>query len=206
MAPPSTDGIEVGDSQAIDSVRSSGHGRVAVPRWRHVPGLGAQRDRVSRRGHLRRLGCHAGTRSRPRRAAPGRPTCRAPGTATSTGSWSATATGRCGASTRGRAGSPTRWAMPSCTTRPGSTGATRSSSSRTGTTWSSTSCTWARSARACTASPGTLEGVRRRLPYLRDLGIGAIQLMPPFEFAGDRSWGYNPAFPYAVESTYGGPG
>ena len=24
--------------------------------------------------------------------------------------------------------------------------------------------------------------------------------MPPFEFAGDRSWGYNPAFPYAVES------
>ncbi len=53
--------------------------------------------------------------------------------------------------------------------------------------------------------PGTLEGVRKRLPYLRDLGIGAIQLMPPFEFAGDRSWGYNPAFPFAVESSYGGP-
>ncbi len=53
--------------------------------------------------------------------------------------------------------------------------------------------------------PGTLEGVRKRLPYLRELGVGAIQLMPPFEFAGDRSWGYNPAFPFAVESTYGGP-
>ncbi len=53
--------------------------------------------------------------------------------------------------------------------------------------------------------PGTLDGVRRRLPYLRELGIGAIQLMPPFEFAGDRSWGYNPAYPYAVESTYGSP-
>jgi 1,4-alpha-glucan branching enzyme len=53
--------------------------------------------------------------------------------------------------------------------------------------------------------PGTLEGVRRRLPYLRNLGIGAIQLMPPFEFAGDRSWGYNPAFPFAVESNYGSP-
>ncbi|MBX3029880.1 MAG: alpha amylase C-terminal domain-containing protein [Chloroflexi bacterium] len=53
--------------------------------------------------------------------------------------------------------------------------------------------------------PGTLDGVRRRLPYLRELGVGAIQLMPPFEFAGDRSWGYNPAFPFAVESTYGGP-
>jgi 1,4-alpha-glucan branching enzyme len=51
--------------------------------------------------------------------------------------------------------------------------------------------------------PGTLDGVRRRLGHLRELGIGAIQLMPPFEFAGDRSWGYNPAYPYAVESTYG---
>ena len=53
--------------------------------------------------------------------------------------------------------------------------------------------------------PGTLDGVRRRLPYLRDLGVGAIQLMPPFEFAGDRSWGYNTAYPFAVESTYGSP-
>jgi 1,4-alpha-glucan branching enzyme len=53
--------------------------------------------------------------------------------------------------------------------------------------------------------PGTLEGVRKRLPYLRNLGVGAIQLMPPFEFAGDRSWGYNPAFPFAVESNYGPP-
>jgi 1,4-alpha-glucan branching enzyme len=53
--------------------------------------------------------------------------------------------------------------------------------------------------------PGTLDGVRRRLRYLRELGVGAIQLMPPFEFAGDRSWGYNTAYPFAVESTYGPP-
>ena len=53
--------------------------------------------------------------------------------------------------------------------------------------------------------PGTLDDVRGRLPYLRGLGVGAIQLMPPFEFAGDRSWGYNPAHPFAVESTYGAP-
>ncbi len=53
--------------------------------------------------------------------------------------------------------------------------------------------------------PGTLQGVRRRLPYLRELGIGAIQLMPPFEFAGERSWGYNTAYPFAVESSYGSP-
>ncbi len=53
--------------------------------------------------------------------------------------------------------------------------------------------------------PGTLDGVRRRLEHLRSLGVGAIQLMPPFEFAGDRSWGYNPAHPFAVETTYGAP-
>ncbi len=53
--------------------------------------------------------------------------------------------------------------------------------------------------------PGTLEGVRRRLAYLRELGVGAIQLMPPFEFGGERSWGYNPVYPFAVESSYGHP-
>ncbi len=53
--------------------------------------------------------------------------------------------------------------------------------------------------------PGTLNGVKGRLDYLRELGVGAIQLMPPFEFAGDRSWGYNPAHPFAVETSYGAP-
>jgi len=53
--------------------------------------------------------------------------------------------------------------------------------------------------------PGTLAGVRARLEYLRSLGVGAIQLMPPFEFAGERSWGYNPAHPFAVDSSYGAP-
>jgi len=53
--------------------------------------------------------------------------------------------------------------------------------------------------------PGTLEGVRKRLPYLRNLGVGAIQLMPPFEFAGDRSWGYNPAFPTPSRATTARP-
>ncbi|HLQ49189.1 MAG TPA: alpha-amylase family glycosyl hydrolase, partial [Candidatus Dormibacteraeota bacterium] len=53
--------------------------------------------------------------------------------------------------------------------------------------------------------PGTFDGVRDRLEYLRDLGVGAIQLMPPFAFAGERSWGYNPAHPFAVESSYGAP-
>ncbi|MEQ1903791.1 MAG: alpha-amylase family glycosyl hydrolase [Pirellulaceae bacterium] len=44
-----------------------------------------------------------------------------------------------------------------------------------------------------------------KLPYLRDLGINVIELMPIAEFAGDYSWGYNPAHPFAIESAYGGP-
>ena len=52
---------------------------------------------------------------------------------------------------------------------------------------------------------GTFESAIERLPYLRDLGINAIELMPLAEFAGDYSWGYNPAHPYAIETAYGGP-
>ena len=52
---------------------------------------------------------------------------------------------------------------------------------------------------------GTFDAARRRLPYLQELGISAVQVMPPFEFAGDISWGYNPAHLFAIESGYGGP-
>ena len=52
---------------------------------------------------------------------------------------------------------------------------------------------------------GNFDQATRRLPYLRELGIGAIQVMPPFEHAGDVSWGYNPADIFAIESAYGGP-
>ena len=41
--------------------------------------------------------------------------------------------------------------------------------------------------------PGTFQGVIDKLPYLRDLGINAIEIMPPMEFPGSYSWGYNPA-------------
>ncbi|MFO0939961.1 MAG: alpha-amylase family glycosyl hydrolase [Pirellulales bacterium] len=44
-----------------------------------------------------------------------------------------------------------------------------------------------------------------KLPYLKELGINAIELMPIAEFAGDYSWGYNPAHPFSVETAYGGP-
>ena len=53
--------------------------------------------------------------------------------------------------------------------------------------------------------PGDIATMASRLGYLKSLGINAIELMPVAEFAGDYSWGYNPAHPFAVEATYGGP-
>lgn len=51
---------------------------------------------------------------------------------------------------------------------------------------------------------GTFEAAREKFPYLKELGINAIEVMPIAEFAGDFSWGYNPAHLFAVESNYGG--
>jgi 1,4-alpha-glucan branching enzyme len=53
--------------------------------------------------------------------------------------------------------------------------------------------------------PGTFASAIEKIPYLRDLGINAVEVMPVAEFSGDFSWGYNPAHPFAVESAYGGP-
>ncbi|NJB85097.1 1,4-alpha-glucan branching enzyme [Lewinella marina] len=53
--------------------------------------------------------------------------------------------------------------------------------------------------------PGTFDSVIERLDYLVDLGVNCIHVMPVCEFAGDFSWGYNPAHPFAVEEAYGGP-
>lgn len=53
--------------------------------------------------------------------------------------------------------------------------------------------------------PGNLDGVIANLAHLHELGINAIQLMPPMEFAGGFSWGYNPAHMFALEQDYGGP-
>jgi len=54
--------------------------------------------------------------------------------------------------------------------------------------------------------PGKFADAITKLDYLTNLGINCVELMPLAEFAGDNSWGYNPADPYAVENTgYGGP-
>jgi maltooligosyltrehalose trehalohydrolase len=52
---------------------------------------------------------------------------------------------------------------------------------------------------------GTFDAAMSHLPYLRDLGITAIELMPVAEFAGSRNWGYDGAALFAPSSVYGGP-
>ncbi|MFW5994507.1 MAG: malto-oligosyltrehalose trehalohydrolase [Spirochaetia bacterium] len=52
---------------------------------------------------------------------------------------------------------------------------------------------------------GTLDAAATRIPYLSDLGINAVELMPLAHFPGQRNWGYDGAYPYAVHTAYGGP-
>ncbi len=55
------------------------------------------------------------------------------------------------------------------------------------------------------SSERTFEGIIKKLSYLRDLGINAIEIMPVAQFPGDRNWGYDGVFPFAVQDSYGGP-
>lgn len=54
-------------------------------------------------------------------------------------------------------------------------------------------------------SEGTFASAIEKLSHLRDAGITAIELMPVAQFPGSRNWGYDGVYPYAVQSTYGGP-
>jgi glycogen operon protein len=71
------------------------------------------------------------------------------------------------------------------------------------------------------AHPGTFAGLTEKLPYLQDLGVTAIELMPVLEFNENESnrlnpitgerlknyWGYNPVAFFAPKQSYciGGP-
>lgn len=50
---------------------------------------------------------------------------------------------------------------------------------------------------------GDLNGAMAKLDYLESLGVNAIELMPVQEFDGNDSWGYNPAFFFAMDKAYG---
>lgn len=51
---------------------------------------------------------------------------------------------------------------------------------------------------------GTFEAIIDRLDDLKALGISAIELMPVAQFPGDRNWGYDGVYPFAVQQSYGG--
>jgi maltooligosyltrehalose trehalohydrolase len=51
---------------------------------------------------------------------------------------------------------------------------------------------------------GTFRAAGERLDYLKELGITAIEVMPVAQFPGDRNWGYDGVFPFAVQNSYGG--
>ena len=53
--------------------------------------------------------------------------------------------------------------------------------------------------------PSTFDECVEKIPYLKALGVSAVQLMPVNEFPGDRSWGYNPSDLFAIEASHGGP-
>jgi 1,4-alpha-glucan branching enzyme len=52
---------------------------------------------------------------------------------------------------------------------------------------------------------GTFDQVIERLPYLKNLGVNVLEIMPPMNFPTDTSWGYSLTNPFAIESSYGGP-
>jgi maltooligosyltrehalose trehalohydrolase len=52
---------------------------------------------------------------------------------------------------------------------------------------------------------GDFAGVIPFLDELKKLGITAIELMPVAQFPGDRNWGYDGVYPFAVQNSYGGP-
>lgn len=51
--------------------------------------------------------------------------------------------------------------------------------------------------------PGKWPSAIAKLDHLAALGVNAVEVMPPFEFPGTYSWGYNPSAPFSVATAYG---
>jgi maltooligosyltrehalose trehalohydrolase len=57
-----------------------------------------------------------------------------------------------------------------------------------------------------TFSPeGTFRGALSKLPFLKELGVTAIELMPIADFPGERNWGYDGVRLFAPARCYGHP-
>lgn len=50
---------------------------------------------------------------------------------------------------------------------------------------------------------GTISAAMERLPYLQALGITVIELLPLAAFPGERNWGYDGTFLFALHAAYG---
>lgn len=53
--------------------------------------------------------------------------------------------------------------------------------------------------------PSGWQAAIAKLDHVKNLGANAVKVMPFYEFAGSLSWGYNPAYIWAPESSYGTP-
>jgi maltooligosyltrehalose trehalohydrolase len=52
---------------------------------------------------------------------------------------------------------------------------------------------------------GTFDAIIPRIANLKQLGVTAIEIMPVAQFPGNRNWGYDGTYPFAVQDSYGGP-
>jgi maltooligosyltrehalose trehalohydrolase len=52
---------------------------------------------------------------------------------------------------------------------------------------------------------GTFDAMRAELDHLAALGVTTIEIMPIAQFPGNRNWGYDGAYPFAVQNSYGTP-
>jgi len=52
---------------------------------------------------------------------------------------------------------------------------------------------------------GTFDAIIPRLDDLKEIGVNAIEIMPVAQFPGERNWGYDGVYPFAVQNSYGGP-
>ena len=51
----------------------------------------------------------------------------------------------------------------------------------------------------------SFDAITKRLDYIENLGVNAIEFMPINEFEGNISWGYNPTHYFALDKAYGTP-
>lgn len=54
------------------------------------------------------------------------------------------------------------------------------------------------------SAENSFAGIKNKLGYLTELGITAIEVMPVGQFPGNRNWGYDGVYPFAVQHSYGG--